>query len=255
MGQRTAGDLMFEAYFAEQGYGDVDHEPDLGVGKRPDYVIERHGQRCVVEVKEFAPGTSPFPNQSYGSMDSKTLLKPIRSQLREAARKFKAIENLGMPLTVMLTNPNGALLDLSIPNIVYAMYGDPAFTSPVSSETGGATEPGRFIADRNGRYRADHQYVSGVGLLGRRERRADYIHDLFAQHDQLSATEGFRLVEEAAQRGEIPDGHYHVVTLVKSVSETAVPVPEQFFDGPDDRVFAPDDEKAAYVQVRGRVYP
>jgi hypothetical protein len=254
MGQRTAGDLMFEAYLAEQGFGDVEHEPDLGVGKRPDYVIERDGQRCVVEVKEFAPDTSPFPNQRFGSIDSQTLLKPIRSQLREAARKFKAMENLGLPLTVMLTNPNGALLDLSIPNIVYAMYGDPAFTFPVSSETGGSTAPGEFIADRNGRYRADHQYVSAVGLLGCRQRRADYIHQLFAQHGQLSATEGFRIVAEADERGEIPDGHYHVVTLVKSVSETAVPVPEQFFDGPDDQVFALDDERGAYVQVRGRVY-
>lgn len=52
------------------------------------------------------------------------------------------------------------LLDLSIPNIIYSMYGDLTFTFPVSSETGGATEPGQFVAGRNGRYRAAHQYVS-----------------------------------------------------------------------------------------------
>jgi hypothetical protein len=49
MGQRTAGDLMFVAYVVEQGYGEVPHEADLGVGKFPDYVIQRDGQCCVVE--------------------------------------------------------------------------------------------------------------------------------------------------------------------------------------------------------------
>lgn len=117
MGQRTAGDLMFEAYLAEQGYGRVPHEPDLGVGKFPDYVIERNDDRCVVEIKEFAPGSGPFPtDQGYLSLDSETLLKPIRGQLREAARKFKSMDNLGLPLVAMLTNPSGVTLDLSVEN-------------------------------------------------------------------------------------------------------------------------------------------
>lgn len=142
MGQRTAGDLMFEAYLAEQGYGEVRHEPDLGVGKFPDYVIERDGVSCVVEVKEFARESSPIPtDQRYVALDSATLLKPIRGQLREAARKFKAMEHLGLPLVVMLANPQGFLLDLSVENLIYSMYGDLTFTFPVSAETGGATEP------------------------------------------------------------------------------------------------------------------
>jgi hypothetical protein len=176
MGQRTAGDLMFEAYLAEQGFGEIPHVPDLGVGKIPDYVIERDGQRCVVEVKEFAPESSPFPTgRGYGSLDSATLLKRIRAQLREAARKFKPMEHLGLPLVVMLANPNRVLLDLSIENIIYSMYGDLTFTFPVSVETGGATEPGQFVAGRNGRYRADHQYVSAVGVLRCRSRRAEHV--------------------------------------------------------------------------------
>jgi hypothetical protein len=48
VGQKTAGDLMFEQYLREHGYAAVEHEPDLGVAKRPDYVIERAGKRCVV---------------------------------------------------------------------------------------------------------------------------------------------------------------------------------------------------------------
>lgn len=254
MGQRAAGDLMFEAYLAEQGYDEVPHEPDLGVGKFPDYVIERNRQRCVVEVKEFACESSPFPTGSgYGSLDSATLLKPIRGQLREAARKFKPMQQLGLPLVVMLANPNGALLDLRIESIIYSMYGDLTFTFPVSAETGGATEPGQFVAGRNGRYRADHQYVSAVGLLGCHSRRAEHIQELLAQYEELSPLERLQLLDEADERGEIPDGEYHVITLVKTASQSAVPVPDQFFDGARDRIFALDEEMGAYVQVRGPV--
>jgi hypothetical protein len=254
MGQRTAGDLMFEAYLAEQGYGEVSHEPELGVGKFPDYVIERDGQRCVVEVKEFAPESSPSPTGAgYGSLDSATLLKPIRGQLREAARKFKPMEELGLPLVVMLANPNGVLLDLSIENIIYSMYGDLTFTFPVSIETGGATEPGRFVAGRNGRYRADHQYVGAVGVLGCRSRRAEHVQELLAQQEELSPFEALQLVDEADERGEIPAREYHVVTLVRTASGSAVPVPDRFFDGAGDRVFALDEAMGAYVQVRGPV--
>jgi hypothetical protein len=252
MGHRTAGDLMFEAYLAAQGLGEVPHEPDLGVGKFPDYVVEREGQRCVVEIKEFAPESSPFPTgPGYGSLDSATLLKPIRGQLREAARKFKPMEHLGLPLVVMLTNPHGVLLDLSIENIIYSMYGDMTFVLPVSAETRGASEPGQFVAGRNGRYRADHQYVSAVGHLSCRSRHAEHIKELLAQHQELSLRERRQVVNEADERGEIPDWEYHVVTLVKTASESAVQVPDQFFDGADDRIFALDKEAGAYVQVRG----
>jgi hypothetical protein len=254
MGQRTAGDLMFEAYLAEEGYGSVPHEPDLGVGKFPDYVIERDGDRCVVEIKEFAPGSSPFPtDHGYFSLDSETLLKPIRGQLREAARKFKSMENLGLPLVAMLTNPNGVPLDLSVENLIYSMYGDLTYTFPVSVETGGATEPGEFVAGRNGRFRANHQYVSAVGLLGERDRRAERIGKIFAERRDRPIEEIHAHIDEADARGEIPTGTYHVVTLIKSVSETAVPVPSQFFDGAGDRVFEYDENSGAYVQARGPV--
>jgi hypothetical protein len=105
---------------------------------------------------------------------------------------------------------------LSIENIIYSMYGDLTFTFPVSEETGGATEPDQFLAGRNGRYHADHQYVGAVGLLGCRSRRAEHVQELLAQQEELSAFEGLQLVHEADERGEMADGEYHVVTLVKT---------------------------------------
>jgi len=88
MGQRTAGDLMFEAYLDEQRYPPPQHEPELGTTKQPDYVIERDGQRCVVEVKQFAATTRSFPDQRVGTTSVEAVLKPIRSQIREAARQL-----------------------------------------------------------------------------------------------------------------------------------------------------------------------
>jgi hypothetical protein len=59
----TAGELLFEEYLADHGYDAPQHERDLGVGKRPDYVVERGGHRCVCEVKDFAPDASSLPAQ------------------------------------------------------------------------------------------------------------------------------------------------------------------------------------------------
>lgn len=246
MGQRTAGDLMFEGYLAEQGYGPVPHEPDLGVGKRPDYVIERDGQRCVVEVKEFAEDSSPFKGSS-GTFDSRAMHKPIRGQIREAAHQLKPLAGQGLPLVVMLTNPRGVLLDLSVESLVHSMYGDLTYTFPVSPETGGATAPGQFIAGRNGKLRTDHQYISGVGLVSQRDRGREFIDAMRQEHADLSLADFQALIDEADERDEIPTGFYSVVTLVKSASEEAVEVPGVFFAGARDRVFEHDEQQGLFL--------
>lgn len=46
------GEQLFERYLDERGYlGKA--EPDLGVAKRPDYVIDAGQVRVVCEVKAF----------------------------------------------------------------------------------------------------------------------------------------------------------------------------------------------------------
>ena len=60
VGQRTAGDEMFERYLAERAFDVPEHEPELGIGVRPEYLIERDGHTCLTEVKEFAPSSWPI---------------------------------------------------------------------------------------------------------------------------------------------------------------------------------------------------
>lgn len=106
MGKRTAGDLMFEKYLAERGFDVPEHEPDLGIGVRPDYLLTRDADHCVTEVKSFAPESWPIRR---GSNSQKQVLKPIRGQIHEAARKLRNATPLGLPLVVVLTDPEKAL--------------------------------------------------------------------------------------------------------------------------------------------------
>jgi len=46
------GELLFERYLAENGCT-FEHEPDLGVSTRPDYLVHRDGAEVVCEVKSF----------------------------------------------------------------------------------------------------------------------------------------------------------------------------------------------------------
>lgn len=249
MSQRTAGDLMFEAYLGEHDYLAPQHEPDLGATKRPDYVIERQGNRCVVEVKEFAANTRSFPDQRFGTTSAEVVLKPIRSQIREAARQLKSVAELGLPLVVMLTNPHGALVMLGVQEMVSAMYGDPVVVMDIDPQIGAAITEPRQELGRNGRLARDHQYISAVAILGHRERSADWYDEMNERHADLPGGDRWQLICEAEARGERLEGSYYRVSVFKTLSPSAIQLPDTFFAGEHDRVFAPNDEGTAYIQV------
>lgn len=59
----------------------------------------------MCEVKQFARGTTSMPHQPGkrgGSWSMQTILRPIRSQIREAARQLKPFADSGLPLVVVL---------------------------------------------------------------------------------------------------------------------------------------------------------
>jgi len=145
---------MFERYLAERGFESPEHEPDLGIGVRPEYLLERNGHRCLTEVKEFALESNPI--RASGSYSQQQTLKPIRGQIHSAARKLREAKGLKLPLVVVLTDPRGALVGLMRPiEIIAAMRGD---LTVVALFTG----PAQMAAGRNGELRNDHPYVSAV---------------------------------------------------------------------------------------------
>ena len=248
--ERTPGEEMFEAYLVEHGHEVPEHEPDLGVAKRPDYVIERDRQRCVCEVKEFAADTSSFPGAS-GTTSAEVVLSPMRSQIREAARQLEPLATSGMPLAVVITNPRGALV-LTDPNhVVHAMYGDPTVTIPIDPAVGGAVGDPVLIAGRNGKLRVDHPYVSALVLVRYRDRAIDFYDALNARNAALSPDERVAAMNAAKDNGEVPEGRYLCVDVFPTLSPVAEPLPDVFFNGPDDCLFELDPEAMSYRKVRG----
>lgn len=163
MGRRTAGDLIFEAYLRERGIEVPDHEPDLGIGSRPDYLVEHDGARCVVEVKSFARDAWPIRR---GSTSMQRILKPIRGQIHNAARQLRDAESLRLPLVVVLTDPFGSLWGLLRPfEVIAAMHGDPMVHLRTTGHE--AVGPATMVAGRNGELRNDHPYVSAVVVINK----------------------------------------------------------------------------------------
>ena len=145
---------MFERYLEHHGFESPEHEPDLGIGVRPEYLLEREGNRCLMEVKEFAPESNPI--KASGTYSQEQTLKPIRRQIHEAARKLRQARELQIPLVVVLTDPNRALTGLMRPmEMIAALRGDLMVVAPPFG-------PDQLTTARNGELRNDHPYVSAV---------------------------------------------------------------------------------------------
>jgi hypothetical protein len=135
--------------------------------------------------------------------------------------------------------------------MVWAMYGDPVVRMAIDPEAGAAVGQPEHGVGRNGRLARDHQYISAVAVIGERERAADWYEAMGRKHAELPSEERWDRIMEARDRGECPEGSYHYARVFKTLSPTAVPLPEVFFGGDGDRVFEPNDEGTAYVEVRG----
>jgi hypothetical protein len=252
VGRRTAGDKLLEQYLDEHGFDALEHEPDVGTAKRPDYVIRRGASQLIVEVKEFSPGTSSLPAQTSGTTSLEVVLKPIRSQLREAARQLKDVADLGLPLMVVLTNPHGAFVIMGEQELIWAMYGDPVIRMAIDPRVGAAVGDPEYGVGRNGRLARDHQYISAVGVLRQRSRASDWHDALIAEYADMSWQDRWRKIEEAEARGERPEGDYRSIDVFKTLSPSAVPLPAGFFTGPSDRLFEPNQDGTAYIEVTAR---
>src|SRR6266545_1017256 len=90
----------------------VEPEPDLGVPKRPDRLIHRDGLSAVCEVKQFDKDPIGWMRETGqgGWFDEN---KPVRGAVRQAANQLRPLKGRGLPLVVVLANPNGYHVDLS----------------------------------------------------------------------------------------------------------------------------------------------
>jgi hypothetical protein len=130
---------------------------------------------------------------------------------------------------------------------------------PIDTAAGGPAGEGRLELGRDGKLTNDHPYVSAVVLLRRRELATDAAGDISAEvrarFSQAPTTREERVEQAAAtikeiNRHKLPEGHYFYVDVIETASESAVPLPEQWFDGPRDTRWRLSED-GAYELVRG----
>jgi hypothetical protein len=244
----TSGDELFERYLFEQGYEPGPHEPSLaehGIEKRPDFLPRFERMRIACEVEQFTAGASALErrlgSQRTVAASPREVYGPIRSHIREAATQLKPLQALKLPLVVVLANPEGAIVDLSVKHVVAALYGNPVFAMQIDPAAGSAVNKGRFELGRDGKLTNDHPYISAVALLRRREHRQDKIDEIAAAETAEHApgdlaeasVQALRLLRRLNQ-AELPEGDYVYLDVIETASASAMPLPQDWFAGERD---------------------
>jgi hypothetical protein len=219
----TVSEVWFDTYLRAHGYT-WEVEPDLGVPKHPDRLVHRDGLTALCEVKQFDNDPLAWMRETGqgGWFDEH---KPVRGAVKQAANQLRPLKGRGLPLVVVLANPRGYHVDLSGEQIIYALYGDDTIIFRVW--TGESAPPPEFadppdykrIVGRNGQIRVVGQYISAVVMLHRRSS------DFFDVRDE----------------GDVPADECWV-EVIPTISEEAVPLPDSFFNGPNDRRWHYDDD-------------
>jgi hypothetical protein len=176
---------------------------------------------------------------------------------------MRELAGSGVPVVVVLANPQGMFIPLTTAEVIYALYGNPGYTFEIDTETA-VTELQAF-AGRDREITSDHPYLSGVLVLRHRTNEQDYADDLpvnlAEKHGWLGpaktmdeATERAlvfsKAMDETTERGEIPDGDYLYADLIVSMSNEATPLPPNVFDGPRDSRWEFDAQTGAYRNTR-----
>ncbi|MEA2473507.1 MAG: hypothetical protein QOE06_1422 [Thermoleophilaceae bacterium] len=263
----TESERWFESYLRSTGHdGWQDHEPELGIPTRPDYLVSKSGAAAICEVKEFVTSGvhsraaalsarraeaeaegRPGPSRSFNTSD-KEEFGDIRAQVREAARQLKPLAAAGVPLVAVLANPLALLMNLSPAHVGYALNGNPTFGGPYDSERGEVLSLGP-VKGRSGKLTNDHQYLSAVLILCQRSGARDRARAWFdahgprirAEHETRAAQAEALLAASPSDWG--PEDEYYSVDVLHTVSALegrAVRLPAELFDGEHDRVYEPD---------------
>jgi hypothetical protein len=268
-GPRTAADERFERYLRDHDFAyrfEPDWAAEVGVvaDAKPDYVIARDGLRAIAEVKGFTTDRlrRRFSDQRYGTLSDKEIFGPVRSAFADAARQLAPFASTGLPLIVVLANPAAADVFLDDWHVQHALIGNPAFSIPIDTSTGGAAGPGHWVA--TGYAVAIHEksdHVSGVVVVHQREYATDWRE---AEAKKIVGEgEGFeaaadatlqllRVAEDAELRGEIPTGSYgwaEVFELHDLHTPPPPSIPRRLFTHPRDRRFGIDPATGLYGSV------
>jgi len=248
---KTASEARFERYLIEHGYR-FEHHPSMSITKRPDYLFERGSEQAVCEVKEFRTRRISERLSHMGGtavMSPKDVFGAVRNAVDDAAAQLKPLAGKNLALVVLLANPHVADVMLDVDHVVWALYGNPGWRIAVHRESG-ETEPGQHFAGGDGALTAKHAYVSAVVTLHEREFEQDWADAKVKEFED--PWDFLRYAAEARECGEVPEGNRRWVEVIHTISAAeggAVALPDSLFDGPDDHVWALNED-AAYERRR-----
>jgi hypothetical protein len=255
--QRTPADERLERYLSAHGVEFL-FEPDwedltgVATAKTPDYLIGSPDQRVIAEVKGFTTDRirRHIGGQKAGVLSEKLTFGPVRSAFADAARQLAPFSATGIPLVIVLANPEGADAMLIAWAVQHALLGNPKFSIPIDVSTGGQAGPMRWIADEYAvALHEKSAHISGVAVIHEREIAADWRE---AEAKKVegegegfeavadAAVKFFRVVEEAERDGRIPIGSYTWAEVFElhELHESAPPaIPREMFTGARDRRF------------------
>jgi hypothetical protein len=259
----TPADDWFEGYLRREGLEGADeHEPELGVSKRPDFLVASGSSQAVCEVKQFETSAMEkrfsLPGVNLGALSHEEVFGGVREKVREAARQLKPLASRDLPLVVVLANPKHVAMAFDVEHVQGSLYGNPTFGGPYDQATGTVTTIGR-IKGRDGQLTTSHPYISAIVLLRRREHADDFDQAWKAEHlaplrEQYGDTRELALaiLEELDGKPPGPPGAYfyvqvlHTVTAMNGVANKLAP---ELFSGSRDEAYEPDAE-GFYTRLR-----
>lgn len=258
-------EAWFDDYVRSHGHDPGDPEPDLGIEKNPDRLISWNGHEVVCEIKQFESHPYARRGEGVGVMDVKEVLGQVRRKVSRAAEQLKPLAATDWPLVVVLANPKGLPVSFSEHETIWALYGDPVIRLTINTEIGAATAPAVHTVGRNSRLLFNHQYLSAVVALRKGSHRQDWHNACWERmkeqqpdFDPSDIDAIVRLAEqvekaeaEALANGEIEEGDYLYTEVFTAVSQTAVPLPRDVFDGPRDTRWDYDAATGDYQRTRG----
>lgn len=247
---KNEAERWFERYLRAHGY-EYEYEPDIGVSKRPDFLVRRDGERVVCEVKAFEEVTKlekRLAGTKQATMVSDDeVYGPMRGAVKNAASQLKPLAGTGLPLVVVLANPKGQMVHLDMERLVEAMFGNPIWRGRYDPEEG-RVEDLQFDYGRDGRLRSDHPYISAVVILRERAAASEY-YDEWREGWKSSRPsienptfedivhefeEEQKAWDEHAAEADIPEGDVYFLEVLTTGSPDAAALPEIVFDGPRD---------------------
>jgi hypothetical protein len=210
---KTPGDRYFERYCEVNGYL-WSYEPGADVfgvepPTKPDYLMDRAGDRAVVEVKYFTTMreterlmASPTLTASFGGRE---LYGTLQNAIRAAGDQLAPLARLNLPLVALATNPQGSDVSFDRDDVVSALFGEVKW---------------KFNAENPG---GGHSVASGEhGAVLHRERDGKTINRM----PHVSAVVTLYGFGEF-QRADVYD-------LSGVLGFTGTPLPRRMFDADDD---------------------